>query len=73
MVFAQGNCATTRCTISRSGHAAAKAHMYLRLRGEKPFMSGKASRRCLPTIHAGIDKLGQKLRLFSAERFASPA
>ena len=25
MLWRQGNCATTRCTISRSGHAAAKA------------------------------------------------
>ena len=41
----QGICATVRCTISRSGQAAAKARMYLRLRGENPRMSGNASRR----------------------------
>jgi hypothetical protein len=36
----QGNRATVRCTKSRSGQAAAKARIYLRLRGEKPCMSG---------------------------------
>jgi len=30
----QGNCAALRCTIASSGQAAAKALMYLRLRGE---------------------------------------
>lgn len=36
----QGNCASGACTIARSGHAAAKAHMYFRLRGDSPCMSG---------------------------------
>ena len=45
MWWYQGIRARGSCTIARSGHAAAKALMYLRLRGEKPFMSGKASRR----------------------------
>ena len=40
MFWRHGNCATTRCTISPSGQAAANARIYLRLRGEKPFMSG---------------------------------
>ncbi len=41
----QGNCASTACTNSASGQAWAKLRMYLRLRGEKPFMSGKAVRK----------------------------
>ena len=40
-----GICAAACCTIARSGQAAAKARMYLRLRGENPRMSGNASRR----------------------------
>ena len=38
-------CARPSCTIWRSGQADAKARMYLRLRGERPRMSGKAIRR----------------------------
>lgn len=41
----QGNCASTSCTNCASGQPSAKARMYLRLRGENPFMSGKASRK----------------------------
>lgn len=44
-LWPQGNCAATCCTISASGQASANARMYLRLRGEKPFISGKAVRR----------------------------
>ncbi len=39
MFWNQGNCATRRCTIERSGQAAAKARMYFRFRGEKPRIS----------------------------------
>lgn len=41
----QGNRATACCTNASSGQASAKARIYFRLRGEKPFMSGKAARR----------------------------
>jgi hypothetical protein len=34
----QGSCASTSCTKAGSGQACAKARMYLRLRGEKPFI-----------------------------------
>jgi hypothetical protein len=40
-----GNCASHACTIAKSGHAAAKARMYLRLRGENPEVPGNRSRR----------------------------
>lgn len=43
----QGNRASTACTNSPSCQASANARMYFRLRGEKPFMSGKAVRRSL--------------------------
>ena len=42
-----GSCATTRCTIARSYQTSEKARIYLRFRGDSPFMSGKASRRSL--------------------------
>jgi hypothetical protein len=35
----QGNCAATCCTKSASGHAAAKARIYFRLRGDSASMS----------------------------------
>jgi hypothetical protein len=38
----QGNSATGRCTIARSGQAAANFRMYLRWRGESRGLSGKA-------------------------------
>ncbi|GIW96105.1 MAG: hypothetical protein KatS3mg110_4146 [Pirellulaceae bacterium] len=41
----QGICAATCCTICRLGQAAAKARMYLRLRGESPCISGDSRRR----------------------------
>ena len=41
----QGNCAARRCTIAGSGYARAKSRMYMRLRLDRPFMSGKAARR----------------------------
>ena len=41
-----GICAAACCTISRSGHAAPKARMYLRFRGDRPFMSGKVPLSC---------------------------
>src|ERR1017187_9820316 len=37
-----GNCAATCCTISSSFQTSAKRRIYLRLRTEKPFMSGNA-------------------------------
>ena len=41
----QGICAATCCTICSSGHASANVLIYLRLRGEKPFISRNALRR----------------------------
>ena len=38
-------CASTACTIASSCQASANARMYFRLRGENPFMSGKARLR----------------------------
>ncbi len=40
-----GNCPTACWTIAASGHASAKARMYMRLAREKPFMSGNAARK----------------------------
>src|SRR5437762_10594339 len=45
MLWNQVICASTSCTIERSVHAAAKARLYFRLRGDSPRMSGKALRR----------------------------
>src|SRR5213592_653622 len=45
MWWYQGNCASVACTIVSSGHASAKARMYLRFRPEKPVMLGKARPR----------------------------
>jgi hypothetical protein len=38
-------CATSCCTIVRSGHASAKARIYLMLRPENPAISGNARRK----------------------------
>ena len=35
MLWPQGNCAATCCTIGSSGQASANARMYFRFRGEK--------------------------------------
>ena len=43
----QGNWAAGCCPIRPLGHCWAKNFMYFRLRLEKPFISGKASRRSL--------------------------
>ena len=65
MLWPQGICATTCCTTSRSGQAAAKARMYFRFRGENPRMSGNAplkscaSRSMVPAPHPSRDWRGQ--------------
>ncbi len=48
-VWNKGICAASCCTIAHSGHIVAKARMYLKLRGENPFISGKAALRSLPS------------------------
>lgn len=42
-----GNCATTCCTISKSGQLSANFRIYLMFRGEKPDISGNASFKSL--------------------------